>query len=72
MILARTSGLDPQHRHDGFSQFVVPRESSGLTIDPIVTMSGEHHFNEVVLADVFVPDADVLGEIGGGWHQVTA
>jgi alkylation response protein AidB-like acyl-CoA dehydrogenase len=35
-------------------------------------MSGEHHFNEVVLDDVFVPDADVLGTIGNGWHQVTA
>ena len=35
-------------------------------------MSGEHHFNEVVFDDVFVPDADVLGEVGNGWHQVTA
>ena len=35
-------------------------------------MDGDHHFNEVVFDDVFVPDADVLGEIGDGWHQVTA
>ena len=35
-------------------------------------MDGEHHFNETVFEDVFVPDADVLGEIGNGWHQVTA
>ena len=35
-------------------------------------MSGEHHFNEVTFDDVFVTDDDVLGEIGAGWHQVTA
>ena len=35
-------------------------------------MDGEHHFNEITFADVFVADADVLGEIGDGWHQVTA
>ena len=35
-------------------------------------MNGEHHFNEVIFSDVFVPDTDVLGQIGDGWHQVTA
>ena len=35
-------------------------------------MGGEHHFNEVDFDDVFVPDADVLGEIGDGWRQVTS
>jgi alkylation response protein AidB-like acyl-CoA dehydrogenase len=72
VVLARTSPLDPEHRHDGFSQFIVMMDSPGVTIDPIVLMSGEHHFNEIVFEDVFVPDADVLGEIGAGWHQVTA
>lgn len=35
-------------------------------------MNGDHHFNEVAFEDVFIPDDDVLGEIGNGWHQVTA
>jgi acyl-CoA dehydrogenase len=35
-------------------------------------MSGAHHFNEVLFDQVFVPDADVLGEVGNGWHQVTS
>jgi acyl-CoA dehydrogenase len=35
-------------------------------------MSGAHHFNEVLLDQVFVSDADVLGEVGNGWHQVTS
>jgi alkylation response protein AidB-like acyl-CoA dehydrogenase len=72
VVLARTSPLDPEHRHAGFSQFIVLLDSPGVTIDPIVLMSGEHHFNEIVFEDVFVPDANVLGEIGAGWHQVTS
>ncbi len=50
----------------------MPTDADGVTIDPIVTMDGEHHFNETTFADVFVADADVFGEIGDGWHQVTA
>jgi alkylation response protein AidB-like acyl-CoA dehydrogenase len=72
VVLARTSPVDPERRHQGFSQFLVPSDSSGVTISPIVLMSGEHHFNEVTFDEVFVPDADVLGKIGDGWHQVTA
>ena len=72
VVLARTSPLDPEHRHAGFSQFIVMLDSPGVTIDPIVLMSGEHHFNELVFEDVFIPEANVLGEIGAGWHQVTA
>jgi len=72
VVLARTSPTDPAHRHAGFTQFLVPCSSPGVTIEPIVLMSGEHHFNEVIFDDVFVSDADVLGTIGEGWHQVTA
>jgi alkylation response protein AidB-like acyl-CoA dehydrogenase len=72
VVLARTSPADPEHRHAGLSQFLVPAAASGVTIRPVALMSGEHHFNEVVLDDVFVPDTDVLGTIGNGWHQVTA
>jgi alkylation response protein AidB-like acyl-CoA dehydrogenase len=72
VVLARTSPLDPDHRHAGFSQLLVRRDSAGVTISPIELMSGEHHFNEVNFDDVFVPDVDVLGEVGSGWHQVTA
>lgn len=72
VVLARTSALDPERRHAGFSQFLVGCDTSGVTIGPIALMSGEHHFNEVIFDDVFVPEADVLGTIGDGWHQVTA
>jgi alkylation response protein AidB-like acyl-CoA dehydrogenase len=72
VVLARTSPVDPQRRHAGFSQFIVPTDSPGTTISPIVMMSGEHHFNEVTFDEVLVSDDNLLGEIGAGWHQVTA
>lgn len=72
VVIARTQPLDPQNRHAGFSQFLVPCEAAGVTVSPIPLMSGEHHFNEVAFEDVFVPDSDVLGTIGDGWRQVTS
>ncbi|TPG29606.1 acyl-CoA dehydrogenase family protein [Mycolicibacterium hodleri] len=72
VVLARTSPLDPDHRHAGFSQFIVPTDLPGITISPIVLMNGEHHFNEVLFDDVRLSDDEVLGEIGAGWHQVTS
>jgi alkylation response protein AidB-like acyl-CoA dehydrogenase len=72
VVLARTSQLDPRQRHAGFSQFIVPTDAAGVTVSPIELMNGEHHFNEVEFDDVFVGDSDVLGEVGNGWHQVTA
>ena len=72
VVLVRTSPLDPQRRHAGFSQFIVPTDSPGLDISPIVLMSGEHHFNEVTFNEVFIDDTNLLGKEGDGWRQVTA
>lgn len=72
VALARTSPVDPQHRHAGFSQFLVPCDRAGVLIEPIILMSGAHHFNEVTFDQVFLSDAEVLGDIGNGWHQVTS
>ncbi|MDZ7887390.1 MAG: acyl-CoA dehydrogenase family protein [Mycobacterium sp.] len=71
VVLARTGAPDPAHRHAGFGQFLIARDAPGVTVSPIAQMSGEHHFNEVTFTDVFVADADVLGEIGNGWQQIT-
>ncbi|MBS9376511.1 acyl-CoA dehydrogenase family protein [Rhodococcus sp. B50] len=70
--LARTSPKDPAARHAGLSQFIVDLRSDGVEIRPIISMTGSHHFNEVVLNEVFVPDNMVLGKIGDGWQQVTS
>lgn len=72
VALARTSPLDTTQRHAGFSQFVVLTDSPGLTIRPILSLAGDHHFNELVFNDVFVPGDLLLGQAGDGWQQVTA
>lgn len=72
VVLARTSPMDPQRRHAGFSQFIVPTDAAGITVSPIVLMTGEHHFNEITFDQVFIGDTDLLGTEGDGWRQVTA
>jgi alkylation response protein AidB-like acyl-CoA dehydrogenase len=72
IALVRTSPLDTEHRHAGFSQLIVNLRGDGVTIRPIYSMTGDHHFNEVQMTDVFVSDDMVVGEIGNGWQQVTA
>ncbi len=72
IALVRTSPLDPKARHAGLSQFLVPLRAPGVTINPIVSLDGGHHFNEVVLSDVRLTDADLLGAEGDGWKQVTS
>jgi alkylation response protein AidB-like acyl-CoA dehydrogenase len=72
VVLARTSELDVTKRHEGLSQFLVPLDSPGIDIRPIRLLTGAHHFNEVALSKVFVPDDMVLGDIGDGWTQVTS
>lgn len=72
VVLARSSPLDPARRHAGFSQFIVPTDSPGISISPIVLMTGEHHFNEITFDEVFIADENLLGQEGDGWRQVTA
>ncbi|KMO82767.1 acyl-CoA dehydrogenase family protein [Mycolicibacterium chlorophenolicum] len=72
IVLARTAPVDPAHRHAGLSQFIVDLRSPGVEVRPIVSMNGNHHFNEVILDGVFVPESRVFGRIGGGWEQVTS
>ena len=69
--LARSAPRDETDRHAGLSQFIVDLDSKGVQIRPIPLLTGAHHFNEVVFDRVFVPDSQVLGELGGGWGQVT-
>jgi alkylation response protein AidB-like acyl-CoA dehydrogenase len=71
-VLARTSPVERGDRHAGLSQFIVELDWPGVGINPIRLLTGAHHFNEVVLDGVFVPDELVLGEIGAGWHQVSS
>jgi alkylation response protein AidB-like acyl-CoA dehydrogenase len=66
------SGPTQGDRHAGLSQFIVDLHSPGVVVHPVRLIDGSHHFNEVTLDDVFVPDDMVLGRIGDGWAQVTS
>jgi alkylation response protein AidB-like acyl-CoA dehydrogenase len=72
MILFCRTG-PAEDRHGGVSQFIVDlHNTSGLSIRPIIAMTGEHHFNEVVFEDAFLPEGALLGREGDGWNQVTS
>lgn len=58
-------------RHGGLTQFILERNTEGMTVSPIPFIDGTRHFCEVALDDVFVPDSARLGEVGGGWAQNT-
>jgi len=68
-LLARTA--DGAHKHEGLSEFLIGMESPGISVSAINDIAGEHHFNEVLLEDVFVPESRLLGVEGDGWRQVT-
>jgi acyl-CoA dehydrogenase len=68
-VLVRTSA--DGEKHEGLTELIADMSAEGVTVRPIVDLQGEHHFNEVLFSDVFVPDRWVIGEVGGGWRQVT-
>ncbi|MFI2478571.1 acyl-CoA dehydrogenase family protein [Nocardia xishanensis] len=71
IFLCRTASSEG-NRHSGLSQFIVDMKSPGVAVQPIISMDGQHHFNEVRLEGVDVADDMVLGTVGQGWSQITA
>ena len=71
LVLARTADEDKPSR--GLTMFNVDGRSPGLEAVPIPKLGMRALGScEVSFDDVFVPDEDVLGAVGGGWKQVTA
>ncbi|MFE6692097.1 acyl-CoA dehydrogenase family protein [Streptomyces sp. NPDC057743] len=54
--------------HQGLTYLMFPLDAPGVTVRPIGRLDGKPAFAELFLDDVFVPDADVIGEPGQGWR----
>jgi alkylation response protein AidB-like acyl-CoA dehydrogenase len=64
---------DPDaERHHGLTYFLVDLLSPGVTVRGVERLDGDEGFAEVFFDDVFVPDADVLGEPNQGWAVAMA
>jgi alkylation response protein AidB-like acyl-CoA dehydrogenase len=72
MIALFRTQVVPGKKHEGLSQFLVDLSSPGITIRPIVDLTGRHHFNMLMLEDLFVPEDMRVGPEGNGWAQVSA
>jgi alkylation response protein AidB-like acyl-CoA dehydrogenase len=55
-------------RHRGLTYFLFPLDAHGITVRPITQLDGTAGFAEIFFDDVFVPDDEVLGEVGAGWR----
>jgi 3-oxochol-4-en-24-oyl-CoA dehydrogenase len=65
ILLARTDPSAPKHA--GISYFICPMDAPGVTIRPIVDMTGDHAFNEVFFDDVHLGPEHLVGNVGQGW-----
>ncbi|TNE92759.1 MAG: acyl-CoA dehydrogenase [Deltaproteobacteria bacterium] len=64
---------DPDsQRHRGLTYFMIHLDQPGITLRGVDDLDGEEAFAEVFLDDVFVPDADVIGEVNQGWRVAMA
>ena len=69
-LVARTDPDAPRHR--GISELLVDMSLPGITVRPLVDMTGEHHFNEVFFENVRVPKRWLIGELNRGWFQIAS
>jgi hypothetical protein len=68
IILART---DKSHKYDGLSYFVVPIKSAlgkSVTVRPLIKITGETGFNEVLFENLEIEENCLLDEVGRGWQ----
>jgi acyl-CoA dehydrogenase len=72
IAIFRTSPSTPGDRRHGLTQFLVNMKTPGIAVNPILQLTGQHDFNEVVFQDAFIPDDHLLGEIDRAWKQATA
>ena len=59
-------------KHAGISYLLVPMDTPGLEIRPLVDMTLKAGFNEVFFTDVTIPGANIVGSRGEGWAVANA
>jgi len=65
ILITRTSR---EHKYDGLTYFLCPIAGQpGVTVKPLIKMTGERGFNEVLFEDVEIPDSLRLDDVGKGW-----
>jgi len=67
-LLTRTSR--GEKKQNGLTIFLVPMSDPAIEVRPIAAMVGPHHLNEVFFDNLWVTNADVLGEVDDGWKVV--
>jgi 3-oxochol-4-en-24-oyl-CoA dehydrogenase len=66
ILLARTSNAGAPQK--GISYFICPMNAPGISIRPIIDITGDHAFNEVFLDEVRLPADYLIGEVNDGWR----
>lgn len=51
----------------GITFLLIDMLTPGISVDPIITMSGDHELNQVFFDSVHVPVCNILGEEHDGW-----
>ena len=62
--LVRTEPDAPKHQ--GISYLLIPMDTPGIEIRPIMQMTGDADFNEVFFTDVRIPATNIVGKRGEG------
>jgi len=65
--LVRTDPDAPKHRGISF-MLIDDIHTPGISIRPLIDMSGGHYFNEVFFDNVRVPATNIVGELNRGWY----
>ena len=68
--LVRTEPEAPKHA--GISYLLIPMNTPGIEIRPLVDMTLNAGFNEVFFTDVTIPENNIVGKRGEGWSVANA